>query len=174
MNKDQCFYLGSVAKLHGYKGGLSLYLDVDYPDDYTEMESVFIEINKQLVPFFMESSKRSSSNLLTAKFEGVDTEDDARALLRKSLYLPMEVLPKLDGNKFYYHEVIDFDVVDARLGNIGKITEVVDHPTNPLFIISDGSKESVVPIIDHMLDRIDRTTNTIFVNTPEGLIEANW
>jgi 16S rRNA processing protein RimM len=57
MNKDQCFYLGSVAKLHGYKGGLSLYLDVDYPDDYTEMESVFIEINKQLVPFFMESSK---------------------------------------------------------------------------------------------------------------------
>lgn len=174
MNKDQCFYLGSVAKLHGYKGGLSLYLDVDYPDDYTEMESVFIEINKQLVPFFMESSKRSSSNLLTVKFEGVDTEEDARALLRKSLYLPMEVLPKLDGNKFYYHEVIGFDMVDARLGNIGKITEIVDHPTNPLFIISDGTNESVVPINDHMLEKVDRATNTIFINTPEGLIEANW
>jgi 16S rRNA processing protein RimM len=174
MNKDQCFYLGSVAKLHGYKGGLSLYLDVDYPDDYTEMESVFIEINKQLVPFFLDSSKRSGSNLLTAKFEGIDTEEDARALLRKSLYLPVTVLPALDGNKFYYHEVIGFDMIDERLGNVGKVTEIFDHPTNPLFMVSDGTKESVIPIQDHLLVKVDRANKSIHVNTPEGLIEANW
>jgi len=52
MNKADCFELGYVAKLHGFKGEVSLFLDVTNPSDYASLDAVFIEINQQLTPFF--------------------------------------------------------------------------------------------------------------------------
>ena len=88
MNKADCFHLGYVAKLHGFKGEVSLFLDVTNPQDYETLDAVFIEINGQLSPFFVESFKLKNKGFAAVKFEGVNTENDARIILRKNLFLP--------------------------------------------------------------------------------------
>ena len=108
MNKADCFHLGYVAKLHGFKGEVSLFLDVTNPEDYQSLDAVFIEINGQLSPFFIESFKLKNKGFAAVKFEGVNTESEARILLRKNLFLPEQVLPKLSGTQFYDHEVVGF------------------------------------------------------------------
>ena len=40
------------------------------------------------------------------------------------VYLPLSMLPKLTGNKFYYHEVIGFEIEDQRVGVFGKIVSI--------------------------------------------------
>lgn len=55
MNIDACYQLGYVIKKHGVKGEVSVLLDVDFPEEYSELESVFVEINQKLVPFFIEA-----------------------------------------------------------------------------------------------------------------------
>ena len=119
MNKADCFHLGYVAKLHGFKGEVSLFLDVSNPEDYADLEMVFIEINNQLTPFFIDSFKLKNKGFAAVKFEGVDTENDARFLQRKSLYLPAEILPELSGTSFYDHEIVGFTVVDTNFGEVG-------------------------------------------------------
>jgi 16S rRNA processing protein RimM len=42
------------------------------------------------------------------------------------------MLPKLSGNKFYFHEVIGFEVEDQRLGIVGKIESINDSTAQPL------------------------------------------
>ena len=101
MNKADCFHLGYVAKLHGFKGEVSLFLDVTNPEDYETLDAVFIEINGQLSPFFVETFKLKNKGFAAVKFEGVDTEKDARIILRKNLFLPAQILPKLSGKNFY-------------------------------------------------------------------------
>ena len=54
MEKEQCFTLGSVSKVQGIKGKLIFRLEVDFPEDYAELESVYIESNRKLIPFFIE------------------------------------------------------------------------------------------------------------------------
>jgi len=95
MNKADCFHLGYVAKLHGFKGEVSLFLDVTNPEDYETLDAVFIEINGQLSPFFVESFKLKNKGFAAVKFEGVNTENDARIILRKNLFLPAQILPKI-------------------------------------------------------------------------------
>lgn len=54
-------------------------LDTDEPALYENMESVFLALGRNLVPFFIEQSSLHKSDLLRIKFEEVDTEADAEA-----------------------------------------------------------------------------------------------
>ena len=171
MKKADCFHLGYIAKLHGYKGEVSLFLDVTDPQDYAGIDAVFLDINDQLTPFFIETIKLKQKGFAAVKFEGVDDESTARKLLRKDAYLPESVLPKLSGTRFYDHEVIGFDVIDAVHGNIGKLEQVIDFKVNPLLQIDHSGKEVLVPLLDDTVTKVDRGKNQLHITTPEGLVQ---
>lgn len=171
MHKQDCFYLGKIAKKFSYKGEVLIYLDTDEPESYTNMESVFVEINKHLVPFFIVSSSLHKGDFLRTRFEDVDSEDEADKLLGCEVYLPLSFLPELEGNKFYFHEIIGFDAEDQRLGVVGKIVGVNDSSAQPLFEIKNGDIEILVPMIDDFIIKVDRENKKIVLNTPEGLID---
>jgi 16S rRNA processing protein RimM len=135
------------------------------------MESVFVSLRDSLVPFFIEQSRLHKSSLLRIKFEDVDTEEDADRIMGSELYLPLEFLPPLEGNKFYFHEVIGFSVIDQKFGTVGVITGINDTTNQALFIIDHKGTEILIPINDEFLTKVDRDNKTIEVNTPEGLIE---
>ena len=105
MDKKECFYIGKIVKKYSFKGELLVKLDTDEPEIYEDMESVFIDLRNNLVPFFIESSHLHKSELLRVKFEDVNSEQDADSLLKCDLYLPLEFLPKLEDDKFYFHEI---------------------------------------------------------------------
>jgi 16S rRNA processing protein RimM len=171
MNKADCFHLGYVAKLHGFKGEVSLFLDVTNPEDYETLDAVFIEINGQLSPFFIESFKLKNKGFAAVKFEGVNTEKDARILLRKNLFLPAQILPKLSGKNFYDHEVVGFTVMDESYGEVGKIESVIDLQVNPLLQIMNGPKEVLIPLVEGVVQNVDRKKKIMTIKAPAGLIE---
>jgi 16S rRNA processing protein RimM len=171
MHKDECFYLGKIAKKFSFKGEVLAFLDTDEPEIYENLESVFVELNKTLVPFFILKSHIHKSKFLRIKFEDFTSEEDADAIMNCHLYLPLSFLPKLDGTKFYYHEIVGFEVEDIRLGNIGIVQRINDSNAQPLFEILKGNVEILVPLIDDFIISLDRTNKKIILNTPEGLVD---
>lgn len=171
MRKEDCFYLGKIAKKFSFKGEVLAYLDTDEPEMYEDMESVFVEFNKNLVPFFIESSSLHKNDFLRIRFEDINSEEEADKLLGCELYLPLTMLPKLEGNKFYFHEVIGFDVEDSRLGVIGKIVSINDSTAQQLFEILNGETEILVPMIDNFIVKIDRENSKVVMDIPEGLVD---
>jgi 16S rRNA processing protein RimM len=171
MRKEDCFYLGKIAKKFSFKGEGLIYLDTDEPELYENMESVFVEFNKNLVPFFIENSSLHKNDFLRVQFEDVDTEEEADSILNCDVYLPLSMLPKLEGNKFYFHEVIGFEIEDKRLGVFGKIVSINDSSAQPLFEVVNGTVEILVPMIDQFLVKIDRENKKVVMDLPEGLVE---
>ncbi len=171
MQKEECFYLGKIAKKFSFKGEVLVYLDTDEPELYEEMESVFVEQGNHLVPFFIEQSSLHRNDFLRVKFEDVNSESEAEDLLNCPVYLPLSMLPKLEGNKFYFHEVIGFNIEDKRLGVIGRIVSVNDTTAQPLFEVKNGERELLIPMIDKFLVEIDRANKTVRMDLPEGLVE---
>ena len=171
MRKEDCFYLGKIAKKFSFKGEVLIYLDTDEPELYENMESVFVEFNKNLVPFFIENSSLHKNDFLRVQFEDVDTEEEADSILNCNVYLPLSMLPKLEGNKFYFHEVIGFEIEDKRLGVFGKIVSINDSTAQPLFEVVNGEVEMLIPMVDHFLVKIDRENKKVVMDLPEGLVE---
>ena len=171
MRKEECFYLGKIAKKFSFKGEVLIYLDTDEPELYENMESVFVEFNKNLVPFFIENSSLHKNDFLRVQFEDVDSEAEADTLLGCAVYLPLSMLPKLEGNQFYFHEVIGFEIEDKRLGVFGKIVSINDSSAQPLFEVVNGEVEILIPMIDQFLVKIDRENKKVIMDLPEGLIE---
>ena len=171
MRKEDCFYLGKIAKKFSFKGEVLIYLDTDEPELYENLESVFVERNKHLVPFFIENGSLHKNDFLRVLFEDINTEADADALIGSDIYLPLNMLPKLSGNKFYFHEVIGFEIEDKRLGFVGEIQSINDTTAQPLFEVLKDGAEILIPMIDHFLVKVDRENKKIIMDLPEGLIE---
>ncbi|MBP5326833.1 MAG: 16S rRNA processing protein RimM [Bacteroidales bacterium] len=169
MTQDECYRLGKITKPFGFKGQVIFFLDVDSPEDYEELDSVFVEVKGALVPYFIKEIN-INGNKATVTFEDL-TPQEAQALVGNDLYLPLDLLPKLDGNRFYYHEVVGWHVVDDEKGDIGTIASVIDYPAQALFQIMLGDKEILIPVIDQVIVKVDRDTKTMFIHAPDGLID---
>ncbi len=170
MRKEDCFYLGKIVSKFSFKGEVLAKLDTDEPELYENMESVFVSMRNNLVPFFIERSRLHKSALLRLDFEEVNSEDDADKMIGCELFLPLSFLPPLEGNKFYFHEVVGFTMFDTVYGNIGLITGVNDTTTQALFEVEKEGKQLLIPINDDILQKVDRNNKTITVTTPEGLV----
>ncbi|MFH4966873.1 ribosome maturation factor RimM [Gaetbulibacter sp. M240] len=171
MQKEDCFYLGKIVKKYSFKGELLAKLDTDQPELYENLDAIFLELRGSLVPFFIEELQLHKSELLRIKFEDVDTEADADSLLKSGLYLPLDLLPKLEGNKFYFHEVLGFKVIDKNFGDVGILKAINDSTAQSLFVIDHEGTEILIPMNDDFIKEVNRKNKTILVAAPEGLID---
>jgi 16S rRNA processing protein RimM len=171
MRKEDCFYLGKIAKKFSFKGEVLIYLDTDEPEIYENLESVFVELNKNLIPFFIDNSNLHKGDFLRVRFEDVKNEQEADDIMGCEVYLPLKMLPKLEGNKFYFHEVIGFEIEDQRLGVFGKIVSINDTTAQPLFEVLNGEVEMLIPMVDHFIVKIDRQNKRVVMDLPIGLVE---
>ena len=170
MKKEDCFYLGKIAKTHGLKGEVTIKLDADDPSAYLEMKHFFLEINKVLTPFFVEKITPNGDKFFV-QVQDIKTVEQAQNLVGKSVYLPLEMLPKLSGKQFYYHEIVGFTVVDTEKGELGPVTEVLEYPTQAILQVMKDKKEVLIPILEQVIQNVDRDKKVLTITAPEGLID---
>ena len=172
MTKEECFELGIISKLFSFKGEVILYLDSDQPEQYYDLDMVFLEINKQLVPYFVEKSGvHNKANQLRVRFDTVDDEEGAKRIVKKKAYLPLTELPKLKDDQFYYHEVKGFMMHDQDDKEVGKVLDIIENPANTLAEVSYKFSEALIPLNDQSFISIDKVNKIIKVSIPEGLLD---
>ena len=172
MEKQDCFLLGTIFKLHGYKGDVNIYNDNDIPLVYTDIEFFYIEDNNELIPYFAESVRPKKKQVLLVKLEDVDSEEQALKILKRKVYLPNKFLTELENinpDKL----IVGFEVIDNKLGKIGKVNFVNDKTAQKLIIVKDGSEELFIPFHEQFIKEIDTKNKKIIVEIPKGLMNLN-
>lgn len=171
MQKEACFYLGKIVRKYSFKGEVLIKLDTDEPELYTEMESVFVDYNNNLIPFFIKKSALHKSTLLRVQFEDVTSEEKADEIIGLEVYLPLSFLPELNDDQFYYHEIIGFTAQDVNFGEIGIVKGVNDSAAQALFEIDRDGKQILIPVNDDFIKKVDKKNKILLLDTPEGLID---
>jgi 16S rRNA processing protein RimM len=171
MEKEQCFEFGRMGKPIGHQGALRLHHDTDDVSVYRGIKWILLELPGGLVPYAIKAFKTRPDDTVHLELEGIDSEEKAKSLQGMTCFLPLEVLPKLSGKKFYFHEIIGWSVVDSVHGAIGLMEDILEQGHQNLFKINHGGKEILVPVHDDFIDKVDRQNKELRLKTPAGLIE---
>ena len=63
-------------------------------------------------------------------------------------------------------------VVDERLGELGRITEVMSGPANDVWVVDGERGETLIPVVEEMIVDFEPGDSPIGVSIPAGL--APW
>jgi 16S rRNA processing protein RimM len=167
MNKQDCYSIGYISKTHGLKGEVTAVFTE--PIELDTVESVFIELDGSLVPYFIHSfSDRGDKAFI--KFDEVNTPEQAAELKGSTLFLNKSVRPSLKRGEFYNDEVVGFSVDDESLGTLGPVKQVIESGLNRLLEVDHQGKEVLIPINSPFIKSVNKSKKLIRVNLPEGFL----
>ncbi|MFP4620149.1 MAG: ribosome maturation factor RimM [Bacteroidales bacterium] len=164
--------LGEVLKSHGKEGEIIISSEQGLSENFLKMESIFIEINGGLVPFFIAYARLKSSQTAILKLEDIDNIEAANELSGCSWHLPEKEwknLKKSDAGT--YKMLKGFSLTDQHDNKIGTIEGILEIPSNTLFQVRYGENLVEVPVNEDTLYHIDEESQTVKNHIPEGLLE---
>jgi 16S rRNA processing protein RimM len=171
MDKDAFFCLGKISKTFGYKGQVIVICNSNTPEKYKDLESVFVEIQHERIPFFITEFSTQNRNSITLKFEDIDNSDAAQKLLGCLIYIP--VAEKIAGKDADLNiaELVAFEVTDVNAGTLGVISKIMELPQQHIMQIFKDKKEILIPLNPDFIKKIDFKKKTMLIAAPEGLID---
>ncbi|NGM64622.1 ribosome maturation factor RimM [Sphingobacterium sp. SGR-19] len=170
MNINDAFYIGYITKTRGLKGELQLYFEFA---DYTalDLNVLFLEINKKLIPYFVDSIKLQNNSTAYLNLEDIDHVDKTKELIKKKVYLPKDKMPERDPDDFRYTDFVGYLVVDEHEGEIGEIIDVQEFPQQFIATVDFDGKELMFPLSEDLILGIDAEEQVLEVELPQGLID---
>ena len=167
MEKQDCFLLGTIFKLHGYKGDVNIYNDNDIKLILSKISFFLIEENNELIPYFTENIRVKKKKILLVKFEDINSESEALKILNKKVFY--HKIQNLNQNQI----VVGFNVIDKSLGNIGIVDFVSDSKLQSLILVKNEEKEFYIPFHEKFIKKIDVNNKILKVKIPKELININ-
>ncbi len=173
MHKKDCFLVGTVFKLHGYKGDVNIYNEDNIPFDSSILKYFLIEKNNELIPFFVESVRPTKPNVLLVKFEDVNSEEEAKRIHKRKIYLPKNWLPKKEKNKISKKQLIGYNIIDIEMGKLGKISFINSKTAQTLIHVSKDGEEFCFPWHKQFVKNIDTKEGIMEVEIPKEFLDLN-
>ncbi|MBN2215183.1 MAG: 16S rRNA processing protein RimM [Bacteroidales bacterium] len=168
--EDYCL-IGVLTKTHGISGELVLKSGDLRLEDIQKMESVFIEFDGILVPFFIAGISQRGDTSAIIRFDDIESEDQAAEFVNCKVYSIEVITGEKDDIKYTAGSLTGYQVIDVRLGSLGVISEYLDFANNPLFKIKKSKREILLPVNEEFILEIDNDNKIIKVQTPEGLVD---
>ncbi|MDE6479510.1 MAG: ribosome maturation factor RimM [Muribaculaceae bacterium] len=178
IKEDEITSVGKLLKTHALKGEMNLVLDID-PGYLEEGNPAILDIDGIYVPFYAESVRTKGSFSYLVKFEGIESEIEAKKLVNKTVYALRErlkefMLENFDEEYALYDDLIGWTIEDKDAGVIGKVVEIDTNTENELFIVETPVGNTVyIPLTEDFIEKMDEDSKTIHMNLPEGLLDLN-
>jgi 16S rRNA processing protein RimM len=169
MTRDKCLLLGTISKTHGVRGELIIrIMDPSFEPD-ENWESLFLQIDGILVPFFISSLYAPKADEWFICFDDYDNKDSAQNLVGSPVWIQKDFMAKVE-EEIYMDELTGYALINISTGRQGLITDFMDIPGNPVFEVSLEGEKVLVPAQDDLIEEIDQENQKLIMRLPEGIM----
>jgi 16S rRNA processing protein RimM len=159
--------VATIIGTHGIRGKLKLRC-FDDVDDYIVDDLLSDEVGNF---YSIIESDRAVENLIVS-IEGVNSYDDAKALVGKKLYIARDKLPTLGENEYYYGDLVDVKIFLKDGAYYGMITNVYNFGAGDVIdIVLENGKELMLPFNKEVFLEVGVENKTAIIEEPH-FIEA--
>ena len=173
MQEKDCFLVGTVFKLHGYKGDIKIYNEENTLFNYSTLKFFLIEIDNKFIPFFVNRIRLTKPHIILVDFEDLTSEEQAKKILKKRVFLPKELLMKEDTNGISEKQLIGYLIIDKKMGELGKISFVNSQTPQQLIYVNNDGKEFCFPMHKQFVKRVNSNERIMEIEIPEEFLNLN-
>lgn len=110
-------------------------------------------------------------NQLLVRLQRIDNINEAKKWIGAIVSVPEADLPPLGENEYYYYQVVGLEVFDTKGARIGTIARLWPTAGGDLYVVQDGEKEYLIPVVKEIIAKIDFDAGRVIIDPPEGLLE---
>ncbi|OBW93680.1 16S rRNA-processing protein RimM [Gallibacterium genomosp. 3] len=173
MEQQKIGVVGKLGSTYGIRGWLRVYSSTEYAESIFDYQPWFLKIKNQWQPTEIEGWRHHSQDLIV-KLKGVDDREHAQTLANIEIGVDLNQLPALDDGDYYWHDLIDCQVVNLQGYQMGQVIELMETGSNDVLVVKAnakdafGKQERLIPYIETVVKRVDLSTKTIEVDWDAG------
>lgn len=167
---EEYLEIGKIVNTSGLKGLLKVMPLTDDITRFEDLETIYIQIGKNLVEKKIEDVKYIK-NMVLLKLEGIDNIDEAEKY--KNLYIKINKKDaiELPEDSYLIVDIVKCDVYTEEGELLGKMIDVLDTGSNDVYVVKNSEgKEILLPAIKEVIKSVDISNKKIIVKLMDGLI----
>jgi 16S rRNA processing protein RimM len=162
--------LGRILRVHGLRGEVVVQLHGGDPERLGRIGRVGIEGAGPAVERAVERARWHRSGGLL-KFEGIDTPEQARALVGAEIFADAAALPALEPGCYYHFQLVGLIVRTEEGEVLGPVAEVIEAGASDLLVVPRAGREHLIPVVEEIVRSVDLEAGVIEVRLPQGLLD---
>lgn len=165
--------LGEIVKPHGIKGAVKVKCHAESPEIFLESPYLMLRNEDGTRKDVTFTRGGGMGNRLILKLDGIDTREDAERLVGFSIIINSDDLPETEEDEYYWHDLLDMEVLDSKGNQYGYIKRILPTGSNDVYIAVDNTgRETLIPAThDAVLDVL--ITQKRMIIDPTALSDDN-
>ncbi|WP_426751995.1 ribosome maturation factor RimM [Myxococcus sp. Y35] len=160
--------LGYVARAHGLRGEVAIRALDPASETLDTVERIFVRTRTGVERELRLEGLRPTPKEDIVVLEGVETRDDAEALVGAKVFVFREDLEPPEEGEFFQGDLVGLEAVDVAGSPLGRVEEIWATSEVPNLVIrAPGREELIVPFADDFVPTVDLAAGRIVIQPPE-------
>ncbi len=159
---------------HGIRGAVKVFSFAESLELYRPGTQLLLELAGGRKEVLKVAWAKPHKRTLRLALETVSDRNRAEELVGARIYIPKSALPKLDGETFYWFELMGLAVYTTGGQFLGTVDHIIETGSNDVYVVKKGRgrkmEEILIPAIKSVVRDIDLERQRIEVELPEGLV----
>lgn len=162
--------IGKIISTHGIKGEVKVYPLTDNLDRFDYLKTAYIGDKKIKVEL---ERVKYHKNLAILKFREFNDINEIISFKDSFIYVDEEGKVVLPEDHFFIYDLLDSQVFDTKSNLIGTIIDVLQGPSNDVYVIKgiDNHKEYLIPAVKQFIIDVNTLDKKVVIDPIEGMIE---
>lgn len=165
---NQFHPIAEITTTSGLSGEVRLRPFSRYSIDYIMEKSLQIGTSYNNMNQLKLEKAIGNGKKMRFKFEGIDSHNKAKDMVGKTIFAYAN---KDDEINLIANYLIGFRVVNDNGINVGILKDVLWLPANDVYVVYNGEKELLIPIIPEIILSLDYENKEILISAIDGLID---
>ncbi len=162
--------LATISGAHGLKGALKLVVDAESETLLKPGRQVILKLpSGQVQHHTIGNIKPFGRRSQLLFLDPITSREAAQVLKGAQVQVPRGILPPPEEGSYYWFDLIDLAVIDARRGFVGKLKAIMQTGAHDVYVVRAGKQETLIPVIKSVVKKVDLEKGRIEVDLPDGL-----
>jgi 16S rRNA processing protein RimM len=149
MNQNEWIEIGHIVAAQGLDGDVRVYPDSDFPERFLEPGTRWIQPLGAKAPQpieLLEGRLIPGKGLYVVTLDGIETREQAEALQKAKLFVPVGDRPQLEDNEYHVQDLLGLDIYIQKTGeNLGVVIDIIPAGNDLLEVKLLNPKEEANP-----------------------------